>query len=92
MAKQSFTMDSETNNPTNQSTQQTPAQQPLLMAVEAHFIAQRARAAANINGYLNSSVGVAEHPDIVGEAIKLLKDIDEADGMIDTLRRITQPQ
>ena len=86
----SFTMD-DNNNPTQEPPQQPP-QQPVFMAVEAHFMAQRARAAANINGYLNSPVGVAEHPDIVGEVIKLLQDIDEADGMVETLRRITSPQ
>lgn len=96
---ESFTMDNNDNNTTDQSTvpptprdyQQT-AQQTILAAVETHYIAQKARAVANINGYLGSSVGVAEHPDIVGEVIKLLKDIDEADGMIGTLRRITTQQ
>ena len=67
-------------------------QQSIFMAVETHYIAQKSRAAANINSYLNSSGGVAEHPDVVGEVIKLLKDIDEADCMINTLKRITTPQ
>ena len=34
-------------------------------------------------------VGVGEHPDIVAEAIKLMEDINHADGMLQTLRRIT---
>ena len=63
-------------------------QQALLGAVEAHFVAQRTRAMANINSYLTAPVGVAEHSDIVGEVITLLKDISEADGHLQTLRRI----
>jgi hypothetical protein len=85
------------DNATAQETDPPPTphqiqQQSILMAVETHYMAQKSRAAANINGYLNSSVGVAEHPDVVGEVIKLLKDIDEADGMINTLKRISTPQ
>ena len=70
---------------------QTPAvtpQQATLGAVEANFIAQRTRAMANLNSYLLSPVGVAEHPDVVGEVIALIKDISEADGHLQTLRRI----
>ena len=86
---ESFTMD---NNATDQSMAPPSPPQTILVAVETHYIAQRARAIANINGYLGSSVGVAEHPDVVGEVINLLKDIDEADGMINTLRRIATQQ
>ena len=70
---------------------QTPtvtAQQAMLGAVEANFVAQRTRAMANLNSYLLSPAGVAEHPDVVGEVIALIKDISEADGHIQTLRRI----
>ena len=70
---------------------QTPAvttQQAILGAVEASFVAQRTRAMANLNSYLLAPVGVAEHPDVVGEVITLIKDISEADGHIQTLRRI----
>ena len=70
---------------------QTPtvtAQQAMLGAVEANFVAHRTRAMANLNAYLLSPVGVAEHPDVVGEVIALIKDISEADEHIQTLRRI----
>ena len=70
---------------------QSPAvttQQAILGAVEANFVAQRTRAMANLNSYLLAPVGVAEPPDVVGEVIALLKDISEADGHIQTLRRI----
>ena len=92
-----FKMDDQdqvTNSP-NPSVPNTPSQptavttqQALLGAVEASFVAQRTRALANLNSYLLSPAGVAEHPDIVGEVIALIKDISEADGHIQTLRRI----
>ena len=68
------------------------AQQSIFVAVESHFVAQRARAIANINGYIHSPAGVAEHPDVVEEVIKLLSAIDEADGKLATLQRITNPK
>ena len=92
-----FKMDDQdqvTNSP-NPSVPNTPSQptavttqQALLGAVEASFVAQRTRAMANLNSYLLSPAGVAEHPDIVGEVIALIKDVSEADGHIQTLRRI----
>jgi hypothetical protein len=65
-------------------------QQILLMAIEAHFNAQRSRAVANLNTYMNSAVGVGEHPDVVGECIKLIEDVDHAESAIQTLGRIIQ--
>ena len=93
----SFKMDDQTQVPNSpmppglndpsQAPTVTP-QQATLGAAEANFIAQRTRAMANLNSYLLSPVGVAEHPDVVGEVIALIKDISEADGHIQTLRRI----
>ena len=95
-----FKMDDQVNtenvtNSPNPSVPNTPSQPPavttqqaILGAVEASFVAQRTRAMANLNSYLLSPVGVAEHPDVVGEVIALIKDISEADGHIQTLRRI----
>ena len=62
----------------------------MLSAVEAHFAAKRARAIANLNAYMLSSVGIGEHPDIVGECIKLVEDADHAESAIQTLGRIIQ--
>jgi len=67
----------------------TPQQQALLAAIEAGFIASRAKAIANLNNYMMTPVGVGEHPDIVIEATKLMEQINHADGMLQTLRRIT---
>lgn len=60
---------------------------PLFQAVEAHFLAIRAKAVVNLNNYLNNSSGIGEHPDIVGEAIKLLETINHAEGVLQTLKR-----
>ena len=65
-------------------------QQIMLSAVEAHFAAKRARAIANLNAYMLSSVGIGEHPDIVGECIKLVEEADHAESAIQTLGRIIQ--
>lgn len=64
-------------------------QQSILAALEAQFVADRARAVANLNTYMNSPVGVAEHPDVIAEATTLLKAIDAADSCLATMQRIT---
>ena len=62
--------------------------QLILRAVEAHFMAQRSRAVANLNNYLTSSAGVGEHPDVVEECIKLVDDIEHAESSLATLNRV----
>ena len=60
-------------------------QQNLITAVRSHFVSKRDRAVANLNNYLNNPAGIGEHPDIVEECIKLLQDLSDADGVLDTL-------
>ena len=71
--------------------QAAPEQQPNLVieALRAHFVAKSTEALARLAIYTQKPVGVGEHPDIVAEAIKLMEDINHADGMLQTLRRIT---
>ena len=38
----------------------------------------QAKAIANLYNYLSNSVGVGEHPDVVTEVTKLIKDVAEA--------------
>jgi len=45
-------------------------------------------AQANILVYQRNSVGIGEHPDIVGECEKLLEDISSADDKLDTLQQL----
>ena len=70
--------------------QHVTPQQLVLMAVESHFQAKRSRAVANLNNYMNSAVGVGEHPDIVEECIKLVESVDQAESVLQTLGRIIQ--
>ena len=53
--------------------------------MRSHFVAKRDKAVANLNNYLNNPAGIGEHPDIVEECIKLLQDLSDADGVLDTL-------
>jgi hypothetical protein len=62
--------------------------QLILRAVEAHFMAKRSRAVANLNNYLTNSVGIGEHPDVVEECIKLIDDIDHSESSLATLNRV----
>ncbi len=60
--------------------------QQLLNAALLHFEAVKARAEANLEIYLFSSVGVGEHNDLIEEIIKLTKIITEADESIKYLK------
>lgn len=50
----------------------------ILNAIAAQASADEAKAIANLKVYLNNPVGVGEHPDIVTEVTKLIKDMQEA--------------
>ena len=50
----------------------------ILNAVAAQASADEQKAIANLKVYLTNPVGVGEHPDIVGEVTKILKDLQEA--------------
>ena len=60
--------------------------QQLIKAALLHFEAKKARAEANLEIYLFSSVGVGEHNDLIEEIIKLTKIITEADESIKYLK------
>jgi len=66
----------------------TTTAQFILGAIEAEAVAKRSKAVANFNIYMQSATGIGEHPDIVAECAKLVQDIADADGTIETLRRI----
>ncbi len=52
--------------------------QLIIEAVMAQAKADEAKAIANLNNYMSNSVGVGEHPDVVTEVTKLIKDVAEA--------------
>ncbi len=61
--------------------------QVLLEAALLHFRAQKARAEANLEVYLSKPTGIGEHSDLVEEAIKLTKQITEAEEAIKYLEK-----
>ena len=57
-------------------------------ALEKKYEAQMAQAEANIKVYMENPVGVGEHPNIVQEVEKLLKEIKDAKEMLDELKKL----
>ena len=50
--------------------------------------AKEAKAIANLQNYMTTPAGIGEHPDIVEECKKLVKDIAEAREMIETVNSL----
>jgi len=48
--------------------------------------AQEAKAIANLQNYMTNSAGIGEHPDIVTECKKLVKDVAEARELAETVK------
>ena len=55
-------------------------------ALEKKYEAQMALAEANIKVFMENPLGVGEHPNIVQEVEKLLKEIKDAKEMLDELK------
>ena len=62
--------------------------QEILAALLAEAEAQETKAVANLNNYLNNPAGIGEHPDIVEECSKLVKQIAEARELKETLKSL----
>ena len=60
-------------------------QQKILEALMAKYQAQKLEAVANLQNYLSHSVGVGEHPNVVKECHKLVKQIAEAEELAKTI-------
>ena len=58
----------------------------LLKAVEAQYVADKAKTQANLEVYLQNSAGVGEHSDIIAEMKELVMNIHDADGAISILK------
>lgn len=58
-----------------------------IQALKAKYQAQKLEALATIEVYLTNSVGIGEHPQIVEEMDKMIAQIEEADGRIETLNK-----
>jgi len=64
-----------------------PLSNQLMHATLARFEADRQEAIATIGLYLNASVGVGEHPDIITELVKATKSLADAEEALETLNR-----
>ena len=58
----------------------------LIKADEAQYVADKMKAQANLEVYLQNSAGVGEHSDIVAEMKDLVMKIHDADGAISILK------
>ena len=62
--------------------------QLIMNAIVAEANAKEAKAVANLQNYMNNPAGIGEHPDIVAECSKLIKDIAEAKELRETVHSI----
>jgi len=60
--------------------------QQIMNALLLDAQAQEAKAIANLQNYMTNSAGIGEHPDIVEECKKLVKDIAEARELAETVK------
>jgi hypothetical protein len=59
--------------------------QLIMNAIIAESNAKEAKAIANLNTYLTNPAGIGEHPDVVTECMKLVKEIAEARELRETV-------
>ena len=64
-----------------------PISGQLMRATLAAFESQRQAALATIELYLNASVGIGDHPNIVAELVKATQQLSDAEESIETLQR-----
>ena len=62
--------------------------QLIMNALLTEAQAKEAKAIANLNNYMTNAVGVGEHPDVVAECSKLVKDIAEANEIKETVTKL----
>jgi hypothetical protein len=70
---------------------------PFVKALQDYYTAQISEAIATLNVYLNTSVGIGEHSDILSELKKYVHILESADGKLAVLEkyinvRTTNPQ
>jgi hypothetical protein len=61
-------------------------------ALQDHYVSQISESVATLNLYLNSSVGIGEHSDILAELKKYMDILDDADGKLSTLNKYLNSQ
>ena len=63
-------------------------QNEIVNALAAKFNADKLKAFANLQNYMNNPAGIGEHPDIITECEKLIDEIALADGKIEALQQL----
>ena len=64
--------------------------QLILNALVKEAEAKEAKAIANLQNYMTNPAGIGEHPDIVAECMKLVKDIAEAREVSETVKSLVE--
>ena len=64
--------------------------QLILAALIAEANAKETKAVANLQNYMSNAVGIGEHPDVVAECMKLVKDIAEAREIKETVNSLIE--
>ena len=64
--------------------------QLILVALIKEAEAKEAKAVANLQNYFSTPAGIGEHPDIVAECMKLVKDIAEAREIKETVNSLIE--
>ena len=76
----------------NESTSRGSTSSELILnALTSTYKAQRDRAVAQLSVYINSHVGVAEHPNIVDDCAKLVREIADAEECIKVVNSLFVP-
>ena len=65
--------------------------QQIIQALNAKYTADKLQAIANLQNYFSNPTGIGEHPDVVSECDKLLRQISDADGYLATLQSMMPP-
>ena len=60
----------------------------ILKALQAKYEATLQSLAVNMENYFSNAVGVAEHPDIIGEIDKLIAQVSAAEEKLKTVNEI----
>ena len=60
---------------------------PFVKALQDYYTAQISEAIATLNVYLNTSVGIGEHSDILSELKKYVDILESADGKLAVLEK-----
>ena len=64
----------------------------IVEALQAKYVASKLEAVANLKNYVENPAGIGEHPNIVEECDKLVKQIASANEGLETIRNLFEKQ